>query len=173
MRASRRDSSVVVMFIDLDGFKAVNDTFGHATGNVVLQMVARQVQDKLRKEDVLARLGGDEFVILIEEVRDREGALRVAELALNEIRSIDDAAGYPVTISASIGVSSAHGHEGLVRGAEALLADADQAMYVAKQNGKNGISFGKDARWQAGPEPERAALPGTLPAALPAPVTHA
>ena len=176
VRASRRDSSVVVMFIDLDGFKAVNDTFGHATGNVVLQMVARQVQAKLRKEDVLARLGGDEFVILIEEVRDREGALRVAELALNEIRLIGDAAGNPIAISASIGVSSAHGHEGLVRGAEALLADADQAMYTAKQNGKNGISFGKDARWQTAPAPDHpappAALPATVPAALPAPVAH-
>jgi diguanylate cyclase (GGDEF)-like protein len=137
----------VVMFIDLDGFKAVNDTFGHATGNVVLQMVARRLQDKLRKEDVLARLGGDEFVILLEEVRDREGALRVAELALAEIRAIDDAAGHPVAISASIGVSSAQGQEGLARGAEALLADADQAMYAAKQGGKNGIRFGQQARW--------------------------
>jgi len=143
-----------------------NDTFGHATGNVVLQLVARQVQDKLRKEDVLARLGGDEFVILLEEVRDREGALRVAELALDEIRSIADAAGHPIAISASIGVSSAQGHEGLVRGAEALLADADQAMYVAKQNGKNGISVGKGARWQAGAEPAALAAP------LAAPVAH-
>ena len=153
VRASRRASSVVVMFIDLDGFKAVNDTFGHATGNVVLQLVARKVQEKLRKEDVLARLGGDEFVILLEEVRDREGAMRVAELALAEICAIDDAAGHPIAISASIGVSSAHGHEGLVRGAEALLADADQAMYVAKQNGKNGISVGKQARWVAASDP--------------------
>ena len=147
VRAARRNGSVVVMFIDLDGFKAVNDTFGHATGNVVLQMVARRVQDKLRKEDVLARLGGDEFVILLEEVRDREGALRVAELALAEIRAIDAAAGHPVAISASIGVSSAQGQEGLARGAEALLADADQAMYAAKQGGKNGIRFGQQARW--------------------------
>jgi diguanylate cyclase (GGDEF)-like protein len=147
VRAARRDSSVVVMFIDLDGFKAVNDTFGHATGNVVLQLVARRVQERLRKEDVLARLGGDEFVILLEEVRDREGALRVAELALAEIRGIADAGGHPIAISASIGVSNARGREGLVRGAEALLADADQAMYQAKQDGKNGVCFGKLARW--------------------------
>jgi diguanylate cyclase (GGDEF)-like protein len=156
VRASRRDSSVVVMFIDLDGFKAVNDTFGHATGNVVLQLVARRVQAKLRKEDVLARLGGDEFVILLEEVRDREGALRVAELALDEIRGIVDAGGHPIAISASIGVSNAHGREGLVRGAEVLLADADQAMYQAKQDGKNGICFGKLARWDAPPAPAAA-----------------
>jgi diguanylate cyclase len=157
VRAARRNGSVVVMFIDLDGFKAVNDTFGHATGNVVLQLVARRVQDKLRKEDVLARLGGDEFVILLEEVREREGALRVAELALGEIRAIVDAGGHPISISASIGVSSAHGPEGLARGSEALLADADQAMYHAKQDGKNAIRFGKMARWspfEAIPEAE-------------------
>ena len=149
VRAARRNGSVVVMFIDLDGFKAVNDTFGHATGTVVLQLVARRLQDKLRKEDVLARLGGDEFVILLEEVRDAEGAQRVAELALAEIRAIVDAGGHPIAISASIGVSSAQGQEGLARGSEALLADADQAMYRAKQNGKNAICFGKTARWAA------------------------
>lgn len=151
VRAARRNGTVVVMFIDLDGFKAVNDTFGHATGNVVLQQVATRVGDKLRKEDVLARLGGDEFVILLEEMRDREGALRVAELVLAEIRAIDDAAGHPVAISASIGISSAVGEEGLRRGAEALLADADQAMYQAKQNGKDGIALGRLARWGAAP----------------------
>ena len=149
VRAARRDGSVVVMFIDLDGFKAVNDTFGHATGNVVLQQVARKVQARLRQEDVLARLGGDEFVILLEEVRDREGALRVGQLALEEIRSITDADGHSVSISASIGISSTQGAEGLTRGAEALLADADQAMYAAKQAGKNCITLGKQARWSS------------------------
>jgi diguanylate cyclase len=157
VKAARRNSSVVVMFIDLDGFKAVNDTFGHATGNVVLQLVARGVQARLRKEDVLARLGGDEFVILLEEVRDRDGALRVAQLALNEIRSIVDAAGHPVSISASIGISSAHGAEGIKRGAEALLADADQAMYAAKQAGKDGIVVGKLAHWNSAAAPAEAA----------------
>jgi diguanylate cyclase (GGDEF)-like protein len=147
LRAARRNGSVVVMFIDLDGFKAVNDTFGHATGNVVLQEVARRVQDKLRKDDVLARLGGDEFVILLEEVRDREGAVRVGELALEEIRGIVDAAGHPVAISASIGISSAHGQPGLRRGSQALLADADQAMYAAKQAGKSRISLSPNASW--------------------------
>ena len=149
IRAARRNGTVVVMFIDLDGFKAVNDTFGHATGNVVLQQVATRVGEKLRKEDVLARLGGDEFVILLEEMRDRDGALRVAELVLGEIRAIVDAGGHPVSISASIGISSAVGEEGLMRGAEALLADADQAMYRAKQNGKDGVAVGRLARWGA------------------------
>ena len=149
VRAARRDSNVVVMFIDLDGFKAVNDTWGHATGDLVLKEVARRVQGKLRKEDALARLGGDEFVILLEDVGDCEGALTVAWSALQEIRAIDSAGGHPVAISASIGVSSAHGRLGLERGSAALLADADQAMYAAKQDGKDGISLSSHARWGA------------------------
>jgi len=147
LRAARRDSNVVVMFIDLDGFKAVNDTWGHATGDLVLQEVARRVKAKLRKEDALARLGGDEFVILLEEVSDWDGALTVARSALGEIRAINSAGGHPVRISASIGVASANGRQGLERGSAALLADADQAMYAAKQGGKDSVSLSRRARW--------------------------
>jgi diguanylate cyclase (GGDEF)-like protein len=149
VRAGRRGSTVVVMFFDLDGFKAVNDTFGHGTGDLVLQAVAQRVQDKLRKEDSLARLGGDEFVILLEEVVSREGAMRVAQLTLDQIRGITEAGGHPVTISASIGISSAHGRLGAERGAAALLAEADQAMYRTKQAGKSGFSFSAQAQWPA------------------------
>lgn len=149
VRAGRRGSTVVVMFFDLDGFKAVNDTFGHGTGDLVLKAVARRVQDKLRKEDSLARLGGDEFVILLEEVVSREGAMRVAQLALDQIRGITEAGGHPIFISASVGISSAHGRAGAQRGAAALLAEADQAMYRAKQGGKNGYSFSPQAQWPA------------------------
>jgi len=147
VRAGRRASSVVVMFIDLDGFKAVNDTYGHATGDLVLQEVARRVRGRLRQEDALARLGGDEFVILLEEVNGCEGALRVAQQTLDEIRAIVSAGGHPVSISASIGISSAHGREGAARGAAALLADADQAMYQAKASGKDGVAVSPHAHW--------------------------
>ena len=153
VRAGRRGSVVVAMFIDLDGFKAVNDTYGHAIGDVVLKEVARRVQGRLRREDALARLGGDEFVILLEEVTGREGALRVAQQSLDEIRGITEADGHPVKISASIGVASAHGRVGAKRGAAALLADADQAMYQAKQGGKNGIAISADAQWGSAPAP--------------------
>jgi diguanylate cyclase (GGDEF)-like protein len=135
------------MFIDLDGFKAVNDTWGHATGDLVLQEVARRVQDKLRAEDALARLGGDEFVILLEEVTTREGALRVAQLALDQIRGITEAGGHPVSISASIGIASSRGRAGADRGAQALLADADHAMYQAKQAGKGVFVISEEAEW--------------------------
>jgi diguanylate cyclase (GGDEF)-like protein len=154
VRAGRRGSTVVVMFFDLDGFKAVNDTYGHGTGDLVLKEVARRVQDKLRKEDSLARLGGDEFVILLEDVVSREGAMRVAQLTLDQIRGITEAGGHPVRISASIGISSAHGRAGAQRGAAALLAEADQAMYAAKQAGKAGFRFSRQAQWPPLPLPE-------------------
>ncbi len=147
-RANRRDSVVVIMFIDLDGFKAVNDTWGHATGDLVLQMVARRVEQKLRAEDALARLGGDEFVIMLEEVTSREGALRVAQLALDQIRSVTEADGHPVSISASIGISSARGHAGAARGSAALLAEADKAMYEAKGSGKGVFIVSPAAQWR-------------------------
>ncbi len=146
-RADRRDSVVVLMFIDLDGFKAVNDTWGHAAGDLVLQMVARRVQAKLRAEDALARLGGDEFVILLEDVASEAGALRVARLALAEIESITEADGHAVTISASIGIASARGQAGAARGQEALLADADKAMYAAKQAGKGRFVVSPQSQW--------------------------
>jgi diguanylate cyclase (GGDEF)-like protein len=147
VRAGRRDKVVVVMFIDLDGFKAVNDTWGHATGDLVLQEVARRVKDKLRAEDHFARLGGDEFVILLEEVHTREGALRVAQLALDQIRGITEAGGHPVSISASIGIASSRGSEGADRGAKALLDEADHAMYQAKQAGKGVFVISQEAQW--------------------------
>lgn len=147
VRSSRRGTVVVVMFIDLDGFKAVNDTWGHAAGDVVLQEVARRVQAKLRAEDALARLGGDEFVILLEEAGGPEGALRVAQAALDAIRGITEANGHPVSISASIGISSMRGREGVARDPEELLAAADHAMYQAKQAGKGVFIISPDAEW--------------------------
>lgn len=147
IRAGRRGTTVCVMFFDLDGFKAVNDTYGHGTGDLVLREVAQRVQARLRKEDVLARLGGDEFVILLEEVVSRDGAMRVAQLALDEIRGITEAGGHRIAISASIGISSAHGQAGADRGAQALVAEADQAMYRTKQAGKSGFSFSPQAQW--------------------------
>jgi len=162
-RAARRGTTVVVLFFDLDGFKAVNDTFGHGTGDLVLQAVAQQVGDKLRAEDGLARIGGDEFVILLEEVGTREGAARVAQLTLDQIGGITEAGGNPVTLSASIGISSAHGRSGAGRGAAALLAEADQAMYCAKQAGKAGFCFSPQAEWPAPMPPTPAAAPAAAP----------
>ncbi|MFD2270508.1 diguanylate cyclase domain-containing protein [Undibacterium arcticum] len=146
-RAERRASVVVVMFFDLDGFKAVNDTYGHACGDLVLQEVAQRVQRHMRQEDWLARLGGDEFVILLEEVRTRDGALRVAEETLTEIESITQIDGHPIAISASIGISSALGRASIRVTPDELLNQADHAMYQAKQDGKRCYRFSADANW--------------------------
>jgi diguanylate cyclase (GGDEF)-like protein len=105
------------------------------------------VQASLRKEDQLARLGGDEFVILLEEVASQGGALRVAQLALEQIRAVAAIEDRPIAISASIGVSAARGRDGATKEADVLLAEADQAMYAAKQGGKNGIVLSEKAQW--------------------------
>ncbi|MDB5746240.1 MAG: hypothetical protein JWP72_1088 [Massilia sp.] len=148
VRAVRRDSVVVAMFIDLDGFKGVNDTWGHATGDLVLQLVARRVQKVLRAEDVLARLGGDEFVVVLEGVGSPEGALRIARLVLDQIEGITEADGNPVSISASIGIAAARGRVAADAGAAALLADADHVMYAAKQAGKGTFVISPKAQWK-------------------------
>ena len=147
LRAERRSSVVVVMFIDLDGFKAVNDTYGHATGDLVLKEVGQRVPKHLRQEDCFARLGGDEFVVLLEDVSSREGAVRVAEVVLGQIEQITSAGGHPVNISASIGISSAQGRFGVTYSATALLDEADHAMYHAKQNGKGRVAFSANSQW--------------------------
>lgn len=153
VRAERRGSIVVLMFIDLDGFKAVNDTYGHSTGDLVLKEVAKRVPKHLRQEDSLARLGGDEFVILLEEATTREGAIRVAQEALRQIESITEVGGHPVRISASIGISSVQGKIGEPPILDTLLDDADHAMYQAKQAGKGCIRFSPNAQFRSHPEP--------------------
>jgi diguanylate cyclase len=148
-RAERRYGTVVVvMFIDLDGFKAVNDTYGHAFGDRVLTEVAARVQQHLRQEDAMARLGGDEFVILLEDVGSREGALRVAEQTLAAINGIANIGGYPVVVSASIGISHAVGRPGTETFPDDLLSQADHAMYQAKQGGKNHYRFSASSDWE-------------------------
>jgi diguanylate cyclase len=147
-RAERRANTVAVMFIDLDGFKAVNDTCGHAFGDRVLTEVATRVQQHLRQEDSMARLGGDEFVILLEDVGGRDGALRVAEQTLAAINGITELGGKPVAISASIGISHAVGQAGIERFPDDLLSQADHAMYQAKQGGKNHYRFAVGSGWE-------------------------
>jgi diguanylate cyclase len=137
-RAERHDRTVALMFIDLDGFKQVNDTCGHAIGDLALKEVADRIRLHVRKDDAFARLGGDEFVILLGEAGSRDGAVRLAEDVLRELDTLVEIEGYPVRLSASIGISSAQG--GRIS-PEALLSLADHAMYEAKQQGKGCYRF--------------------------------
>jgi diguanylate cyclase (GGDEF)-like protein len=154
-RAERRERVVVLMFIDLDGFKAINDTHGHATGDLVLKEVAARVQRHVRQEDSLARIGGDEFVIMLSEVVMQEGALRVANAALRDIGGIAEVDGRPVQLSASIGISSVRGSAGVSQYPDLLLSRADAAMYQAKQQGKNCYCFSEPTAWEAGKIPDQ------------------
>ena len=147
-RAERRRWVVVLMFIDLDGFKAINDNFGHAAGDRALQEVAARLKRHLRKEDPFARLGGDEFVILMNEVSVPHGVTRVAEIVLEELNSLREIDGHPIQLSASIGIASVFGENGVMPSPETLLSRADHAMYRAKQRGKNCYCFDDESTWR-------------------------
>jgi diguanylate cyclase (GGDEF)-like protein/PAS domain S-box-containing protein len=127
-----------ILFLDLDGFKEVNDTLGHAAGDALLRDVAQRLQVSLRSSDTVARFGGDEFIALLPEVASRDQTAAVAEKVLASIASrpflIED---HVVTISLSIGVAVLPDDGVTFQG---LLERADSALYQAKQSGKNRIS---------------------------------
>ena len=126
-----------VLFIDLDGFKAVNDQHGHRAGDELLCGMVGRFRQVLRKGDVMARYGGDEFCILLTRVSSKAEALRIAERLLEKVKApIVIGNGRAVTVGASIGIavsSNIHSRP------EDLIRDADAAMYRVKQRGKNGI----------------------------------
>ena len=134
--SSRNESIFATMFIDLDGFKNVNDTLGHDVGDNLLQQVAARFVARTRKQDTLARMGGDEFALIISDLRTKEDAIRVAKDYLALFDEVFVVAQYSLKISASIGISffPDDGTESSV-----LLKHADSAMYKAKELGKNTI----------------------------------
>ena len=134
-RAARRQGIVAVLFLDLDGFKVVNDSLGHDIGDHLLIAVAERLGGCLRPEDSVARLGGDEFTVLLEDLGDARDAARVAERIIAALRAPFAIGGREVVISASIGI--AHG-AGDREQAIDLWRNADIAMYRAKQAGKGG-----------------------------------
>ncbi|HWE58975.1 MAG TPA: EAL domain-containing protein [Solirubrobacteraceae bacterium] len=135
-RARREHQLCAALFVDLDGFKAVNDGLGHRAGDELLRSVAARLESTIREADTLGRVGGDEFVILADGIALAAGPELVAERildALQEPFEIDDAHNGRVAISASIGIAMADAHS-----AADLLRDADIAMYRAKLAGKGG-----------------------------------
>jgi diguanylate cyclase (GGDEF)-like protein len=129
-RAERGDEPVAVLFCDLDGFKTVNDSLGHRTGDRLLVSVAERLIECLRPADTIARLGGDEFAVLLEELREPGDAARAAQRLLDALKAPFDLRGREFYVSASIGIAAGAGD------AETLLRDADLAMYRAKARGK-------------------------------------
>jgi len=133
-RLRRRPGDLLaLLFVDLDDFKGVNDTLGHARGDRLLVMVAERFRGVVRPADTVARLGGDEFAILLEDVASADEALAVANRLLDGLNTPFDLAGQPATASASIGVTlrSANGTD-----VDELIQEADLAMYAAKRAGK-------------------------------------
>jgi len=139
-RAKRGHGLVGVLFLDLDGFKPVNDSLGHAVGDLLLQTVAKRLKTTVRDSDVVARLGGDEFVVLLSDLETTQGAAEVARklvAVLSEpyrVPTVD----HPLYLSASIGISL-YPQDG--EDVETLLKNADIAMYQAKVQGRNGYRF--------------------------------
>jgi len=139
--SGRSHSKLAVMFLDLDGFKKINDSLGHEAGDLLLQGVAHRLQATVRQSDVVARIGGDEFILLLENIAGTENAAAVAQKIIANLAPEFDLNGTPGRVGASIGIALYPQHG---EGAEELLRRADEAMYQAKQNGKNTYRFTPD-----------------------------
>ncbi len=129
---TRQGGGVAVLFVDLDDFKTVNDSLGHAVGDVLLRAVGDRLREGLRGSDTAARLGGDEFALLLEGVPDPQAALQTAQRLLASLEPPFDVEGRHLAVTASIGVAPALG--GRETMAE-LMRNADLAMYEAKRRG--------------------------------------
>ena len=136
--AERQKSKFALLFIDLDGFKLINDEVGHPVGDEVLKIVARRLLAVIRGMDTAARLGGDEFVIILTDIGNSDNAGRVAEKVLTALSQPYLVAGLSLSASASIGISLYPNDE---QAANDLLRSADEAMYQAKHAGKRQVRF--------------------------------
>ena len=141
-RAERHGDKTALLFIDLDGFKRINDAHGHESGDVVLRAAAGRIRECLRASDVAARHGGDEFTVLLPSITRYEDATLVAEKLRGRITARLEVDGRDLSVGASIGIAlfPADGTD-----ADALTQHADDAMYLAKRRGKNQIVLAESA----------------------------
>lgn len=135
----RNDKQLAVLFIDLDGFKEVNDTYGHDAGDEVLSIVASRMNAIVRQSDIVSRIGGDEFVIVMTDLNKSEELIPLLQRFLNDLSSDIKYNQHSMNVSASIGVSFYP--QSMDIGNEVLIRQADQAMYCAKKAGKNQYQF--------------------------------
>ena len=134
LNAQRNQSVLAVCYLDLDGFKQVNDGYGHDAGDRLLMAVTHRLQQSLRAGDTLARLGGDEFVVLFNGLKGEQECVPVLERILKNVAEPISIGGHEAVVSASIGVTFYPGDD---EDGDTLMRHADQAMYLAKQRGKN------------------------------------
>ena len=135
--ADRRGTRVAVLFLDLDQFKLVNDSLGHAAGDELLAAVAPRIEEALRPGDTVARFGGDEFAILAEDIGNERGATRIAERVAEALTRPFVLRGREHFVSASVGIAIGAGTEP----PEGLIRDADSALYRAKDRGRGGYEI--------------------------------
>ena len=136
--ANRHHTQFALLFLDLDNFKHINDSLGHATGDKLLQSVTKRLKDCVRESDTVSRQGGDEFVILLAENKNSNDAAVSAQKILDELKAAHHVGKHQLHISTSIGIS-VYPADGL--DAETLLKNSDTAMYFAKDKGRNNYQF--------------------------------
>jgi diguanylate cyclase (GGDEF)-like protein len=149
--AARNTKRVAVLFLDLDGFKHINDSLGHAIGDKLLQSIAKRLVDCVRASDTVSRQGGDEFVVLLSEVEHSEDAAISARRMLQSIAQAHPVDRHDLHVTTSIGVS-VYPDDGL--DAETLIKNADIALHQAKEQGRQGYPV-----FQAGNEHSRCGAP--------------
>jgi diguanylate cyclase (GGDEF)-like protein len=138
--ARRQNRPISVIFLDLDHFKNINDSLGHAVGDQLLQSVAKRLITSVRGSDTVSRLGGDEFVILLSEITHPEDAATSARKMLLSLSAPHSIAGHDLHVDGTIGISI---YPGDGEDAETLVKNADTAMYYAKEKGRNNFQFFK------------------------------
>ena len=136
--AKRESRIVALLYLDLDGFKLVNDSLGHSIGDLLLVQVAERLQSRVRLSDTLARLGGDEFTVVLVGLHNKEDAALVAKSLLDALLAPFIIQGHQLSIGASIGISVFPEH---AKNAADLTQQADSAMYASKRDGRNRVTY--------------------------------
>lgn len=140
-KCEQEEQKAALIMLDLDHFKSVNDTFGHAVGDMVIADAGKILNDTFKGRDIVGRMGGDEFMVFMADIRGKEDAINIC-MRLNKslTRKLKDASG-SVTVTASIGISMC---EGSGNDFEKLYKEADKALYTTKENGRNGLTLFQD-----------------------------
>ncbi|OAI02322.1 diguanylate cyclase [Methylomonas methanica] len=141
-RTRRHGANVGLLFIDLDDFKSINDTYGHEMGDLLLKTIAARLIELIRPGDTLARLAGDEFVVLCEQIEQPTSLSLIAERINAELRQCIELNGHSLYVTTSIGIAAGHGS---THSTDDLLRYADTAMYEVKQKGRDGWHFFNDS----------------------------